>query len=117
MLPARLAAPAYNHHLQTARPLQWYTSSGFRSHVRSDECLRVPLRDELQARCQRGQRRRKSYVRADLGLTWRASENLEFSIWGQNLIDGEHLETISTLYDDVAYEVSRGFYAQVTYRF
>ena len=59
-----------------------------------------------------------SYFRADLGLTWRPTDDLEFSVWGQNLIDGEHLEfREEDSGSSPPSEVRRGIYAQVSYRF
>jgi len=52
----------------------------------------------------------KSYLRFDLGVTWRVNDHVELSIFGQNLLDPGHRE-FST------FEVPRGVYGQVTLRF
>ncbi len=55
-------------------------------------------------------------VRLDLGLNWRATENLEFSVWGQNLLDNGHPEFSGYKSSRVA-EIPRTFYGKVTLRF
>ena len=57
-----------------------------------------------------------AYVRMDLGLTWRPNEHLEFSIWGQNLLDGGHPEFASYKTPNVA-EVPRSIFGKITWRF
>jgi iron complex outermembrane receptor protein len=54
-----------------------------------------------------------AYVRLDLGLTWRPTENVELSIWGQNLLDPSHREYSDDFVHLVPAEVPRGVYAQV----
>lgn len=51
-----------------------------------------------------------SYVRLDVGLTWRPSPNVELSVWGQNLLESEHREFSTN-------EVERGAYLMCTVRF
>ena len=50
-----------------------------------------------------------SYERVDIGLTWRRDDNVEWTLWGQNLTDPSHPEASGA-------EVPRSFYAQVTVR-
>jgi iron complex outermembrane receptor protein len=50
------------------------------------------------------------YLRLDVGLTWRVTENFELSLWGQNLLDSAHSEFS-------AREVERGAYLRATFRF
>ena len=35
-----------------------------------------------------------AYVRADAGLTWKATKSLEVGVWGQNLLDDQHPEMV-----------------------
>jgi len=55
-------------------------------------------------------------VRMDLGLTWRPNDHLEFSVWGQNLLDGGHPEFASYKTPNVA-EVPRSIFGKITWRF
>ena len=50
---------------------------GFASYVGDVETLRTPI---------------PAYVRMDLGLRWKISDNSELSIWGRNLLDNTHSE-------------------------
>ena len=50
-----------------------------------------------------------SYERVDVGLTWHQGENLDWTLWGQNLTDPSHPEASGA-------EVPRSVYAQVTVR-
>jgi len=49
-----------------------------------------------------------AYTRADAGLTWRPSRDLEVALWGQNLFDPTHNEASGA-------EIPRRAYLQVTY--
>lgn len=49
-----------------------------------------------------------AYTRADVGLSWRPRETLEFSLWGQNLLDHDHRESSGA-------RVPRSWYAQVSF--
>jgi iron complex outermembrane recepter protein len=51
-----------------------------------------------------------SYVRLDIGMTWRPTPNLEISAWGQNLLQSRHQEASFR-------EFERGFYLRGTLRF
>lgn len=50
-----------------------------------------------------------SYERVDLGVTWHQGENLDWTLWGQNLTDPAHPEASGA-------EVPRSVYAQLTVR-
>jgi iron complex outermembrane receptor protein len=56
-----------------------------------------------------------SYIRLDAGLTWHVSNNMDFSIIGQNLLDRAHPE----FGDDgvIATETQRGVFGKLTCRF
>ncbi|MCK4871611.1 MAG: TonB-dependent receptor [Phycisphaerales bacterium] len=58
-----------------------------------------------------------AYFRLDVGLTWHLNENMELSVWGQNLLDPAHREYGDDIVQDMRAEVQRGVYAQLTWRF
>ena len=53
------------------------------------------------------------YFRLDLGLTWHMNEHTSLSLWGQNLIDGQHLELSDPTQRSIAAEVPRAIYLQL----
>ncbi|MEO5804297.1 MAG: TonB-dependent receptor [Verrucomicrobiota bacterium] len=55
-----------------------------------------------------------SYFSLDLRLGWHPTENLEFSIVGQNLLDSQHPEFGPTR---TRHEIERSVYGKVTWRF
>jgi iron complex outermembrane recepter protein len=57
-----------------------------------------------------------SYVRADLGLIWSPRKCLEVGLWGQNLLQSEHLEFSSQETPELT-DVPRSVLAKVTVRF
>ena len=57
-----------------------------------------------------------AYVRLDLGLVWKATRNLELSVWGQNLLDNAHPE-FGTTQTPVITENPRTLYGQIKWRF
>jgi iron complex outermembrane receptor protein len=57
-----------------------------------------------------------SYVRLDLGVTWRPTPTLELGIWGQNLLDDRHPE-FNSLRTTLRTEVPRGVMGKITWRF
>jgi len=57
-----------------------------------------------------------AYFRLDLGLTWHATKSLEFGLWGQNLLDGQHPEFPSHETQFIT-QVPRGGLAKVTWHF
>jgi hypothetical protein len=57
-----------------------------------------------------------SYVRADLGLIWSPRKWLEVGIWGENLLQSEHVE-FSSQETPALTEIPRSVLAKVTVRF
>jgi len=57
-----------------------------------------------------------SYMRLDLGLTWRPAKSRELSVRGQNLLDDRHSEFIS-YHASFLTEVPRGVLGKITWRF
>jgi iron complex outermembrane receptor protein len=57
------------------------------------------------------------YIRLDVGMTWRPTPNLEFAVWGQNLLDPQHFEFGDDLFEYAPQEVERSIYGQITLRF
>ena len=57
-----------------------------------------------------------SYVRLDLGVTWRPTKALELGIWGQNLLDNQHPEFYNYK-PAMRTEVARSVLGKVTWRF
>jgi iron complex outermembrane receptor protein len=57
-----------------------------------------------------------AYLTADLRLSYRPTANLELSLVGQNLLDPQHPEQMSTI-GLPTFEVPRGFYGKLTWRF
>ncbi|NQU07062.1 MAG: TonB-dependent receptor, partial [Candidatus Abyssubacteria bacterium] len=57
-----------------------------------------------------------SYIRADLRLAWRPTENLELSVVGQNVFEGHQKEFEPTLFTP-ATEPERSVYGKITLRF
>ncbi len=57
-----------------------------------------------------------SYVRADLGLIWKPRKWLEIGVWGQNLLQSEHLE-FSSQQTPALTDVPRSILGKVTVRF
>lgn len=57
------------------------------------------------------------YTRLDVGLTWRPSSRTELAIWGQNLLESDHVEFIDPFFVVHPIEVERSAYAQLTLRF
>jgi iron complex outermembrane receptor protein len=56
------------------------------------------------------------YFSLDLRLAWKPRTNLEFSVVGQDLLNGEHLEYGPTLQSQTT-EVGRSVYGKVTWTF
>lgn len=57
-----------------------------------------------------------AYVRLDLGLVWRPTKSVELGVWGQNLLDSQHLE-FSNINSNVRTEIPRSFTARFTWRY
>jgi iron complex outermembrane recepter protein len=51
-----------------------------------------------------------SYLRLDIGATWRVNDQFEIAVWGQNLLEPSHPEFTGI-------EAQRGVYVMGTYRF
>ena len=59
----------------------------------------------------------ESYVRLDLGTTWRPRPSLELAVWGQNLLDEAHLENIPTQdFTGRQPQIPRSIYFKISYR-
>jgi iron complex outermembrane receptor protein len=58
-----------------------------------------------------------AYIRMDLGLTWRPTENTELSVWGQNLLDPSHPEYRDPFLQDRITEIERSVYIQASLNF
>jgi iron complex outermembrane receptor protein len=58
-----------------------------------------------------------SYTRLDAGLTWRLRERLSFSVAGQNLLQGHHVEFSSSSQIVLSSLVKRSVYAKIVWRF
>lgn len=57
-----------------------------------------------------------SYIRFDTQVIWQATNNIEVSLVGQNLLDSKHPEFGAPL-DGVANEIPRAFYGRLTLRY
>jgi iron complex outermembrane recepter protein len=57
-----------------------------------------------------------SYVRVDLGVSWRPIKSLEIGIYGQNLADGNHTE-FTSYKTTVITEIPRSVMGRITWRF
>ncbi|MCA8962911.1 MAG: TonB-dependent receptor, partial [Planctomycetes bacterium] len=58
-----------------------------------------------------------SYFRVDAGLSWRPREGIELSVWGQNLTESHHAESLDTFWIQRAIDVPRTVYAQLLVQF
>jgi outer membrane receptor protein involved in Fe transport len=56
-----------------------------------------------------------AYTRLDIGATWRPLSVIEFGVWGQNLLDAEHVEFFA-LSSPMRAAIPRSVVAQVTWR-
>lgn len=56
------------------------------------------------------------YVRLDLGLTWRPTKSLEIGVWGQNLLQGRHLE-FTDVNSSVITEIPPSVTGKITWHF
>ena len=57
-----------------------------------------------------------SYLTLDIRLAWQASDNIEFCIVGQNLLDEAHPEYLQETFIELT-EIERSVYGKVTWRF
>ncbi len=58
-----------------------------------------------------------SYLTLDLKVAWRPVKNLELALVGQNLLENQHQEFRPELLSTTVYEVQRGVYGKVTWKF
>jgi iron complex outermembrane receptor protein len=59
-----------------------------------------------------------SWIRFDLGLVWHMNNDIEFGIWGQNLLDSKHQEfTPGRFINSGASEIPRSIFFQMKYHF
>jgi iron complex outermembrane recepter protein len=58
-----------------------------------------------------------SYTRLDTGLTWKPTETVSVSVFGQNLLKVQHLEFEDVFGSMQSGQIKRGGYAKVTWRF
>lgn len=66
---------------------------------------------------QRQTEEEKSYLKLDLGLTWRLSEKIELSLWGKNLLDSQQVEYYDTNRHVAPYEIPQNFSVSVKMTF
>jgi len=57
-----------------------------------------------------------AYIRWDLGVTWKATDSLQLSLWAQNLLDDQHPEYTSTLSAN-EYEIPRSITLSTRWKF
>lgn len=57
-----------------------------------------------------------AYFRLDTGITWQARDDLEISVWGQNLLDDQHQEYNTILTQDNV-EIPRSFFIKALWSF
>ncbi len=57
------------------------------------------------------------YTEMDARIAWRPTEDLELALIGRNLLDSEHEEFASTLFNNVPTAVEREIYGKITWRF
>lgn len=57
-----------------------------------------------------------AYWRGDMRLGWRPLDNLELSLVGQNLLEGNHVETIDSRFTEST-QIGRTYYGKATWRF
>jgi iron complex outermembrane receptor protein len=58
----------------------------------------------------------RDYATVDMRLAWHATENLEVSLVGQNLIESSHMEFVTVKYSQPT-EIGRSAYGKLTYKF
>jgi iron complex outermembrane receptor protein len=89
-------------YLDLTRSLEWNSAAYYvdqTSHLSGSTVLPTP-----------------SYFRFDTGVTWRPTQNLELSVWGQNLLDGRHAE-FNSFHASFLTEVPRSVLGKITWRF
>ena len=58
-----------------------------------------------------------SYLTLDLKVAWRPVKDLELALVGQNLLEKQHQEFRPEQFSTTVYEVQRGVYGKVTWKF
>lgn len=58
-----------------------------------------------------------AYLTLDLRVGWHPHKDLELSVGGQNLLDGQHPEFADELYITTASQIQRAYLAQLSWRF
>lgn len=58
-----------------------------------------------------------SYLRLDMGMTWHVNANLNVSLWGQNLLDNQHVEFFDNERSPEVMEVPSSVYVRVNMTF
>jgi iron complex outermembrane recepter protein len=59
----------------------------------------------------------EQFTRVDAGLIWKIKPNMEFSIWGQNLLDPRHEENEDMFFSGEVAQIPRSVYAQLSMTF
>lgn len=58
-----------------------------------------------------------SYTRLDTGVSWRGTESMSLGLFGQNLLQGQHLEFIDSAAATESRLIRRSWYAKLTWYF
>ncbi|MCQ1550162.1 MAG: TonB-dependent receptor [Candidatus Accumulibacter phosphatis] len=58
-----------------------------------------------------------AYTTLDLRYAWRPTRDFELSLVGQNLLDGQHPESVSSLLPSRNLEIQRGYYVKAKWQF
>jgi len=58
-----------------------------------------------------------SYLRLDLGMTWRPNDTTEVNLWGQNLLEPSHEEYHSIYYKKNKAKLERSFFLSIRKKF
>lgn len=58
-----------------------------------------------------------AYVELDLGLNWQIDDNLEFAVYGQNLLHNDHQEYTSSLFGLPPTDIKRAAFGQFRWKF
>ena len=58
-----------------------------------------------------------AYTTLDLRYAWRPTRDFELSLVGQNLLDGQHPESVSSLLPSRNLEIQRGYYLKARWQF
>ena len=58
-----------------------------------------------------------AYTTLDLRYAWRPTRDFELSLVGQNLLDGQHPESVASLLPSRNLEIQRGYYLKAKWQF